>query len=211
VSLIKAAAQSTLPVAIHLAETAAERELLEDHSGPFVPFLQTLGVWDPVGLANSPEHVLRLASGAGPTILAHGNFLATTAPVPPSATLVYCPRTHAAFGHPPHPLRDWMDRGVRVALGTDGLASNPDLSMFNELRFLHADRPDLPGDLLLRLATINGAQALGWADECGSLESGKSSDFAVVPLPNRDADDPHDLWLETRAEPVAVWFRGREM
>src|SRR5262245_38705098 len=160
VSLIKAAAQSGLPVSIHLAEAAAERELLEDHAGPFVPFLQSLGAWDPLGLANSPEHVLRLANGPAPTLFAHGNFLADTAPVPPLATVVYCPRTHAAFGHPPHPFRDWIDRGVRVALGTDSLASNPDLSMLNELRFLHADCPDLAGDLLLRLATVNGAEAL---------------------------------------------------
>lgn len=208
VSLIKAAAQSGLPVAIHLAETAAERELLEDHTGPFVPFLQALGAWDPVGLANSPEHVLRLASGPGPTLFAHGNFLAPTAPVPPSAAVIYCPRTHSAFGHPPHSLRDWMDRGVRVALGTDSLASNPDLSMLNELRFLHADRPDLPGERLLRLATVNGAEALGWSDKCGSLTPGKSADFVVVPLPDRDADDPHDLWLESDAAPAEVWFRG---
>jgi cytosine/adenosine deaminase-related metal-dependent hydrolase len=210
VSLIKAAAQSGLPVTIHLAEAAAERELLEDHAGPFVPFLQALGAWDPVGLANSPEHVLRLTNGRGPTLFAHGNFLAPTAPVPPPSAVVYCPRTHAAFGHPPHPFRDWIHRGVRVALGTDSLASNPDLSMLNELRFLHSNHPDLPGDLLLRLATVNGAEALGWANECGSLAAGKSADFLVVPLPDRDAADPHDLWLETNGEPVAVWFRGRE-
>jgi cytosine/adenosine deaminase-related metal-dependent hydrolase len=208
VSLIKAAAQSGRPVAIHLAETAAERELLEEHAGPFVPFLQALGVWDPIGLANSPEHVLRLASGPGPTLFAHGNYLAPTAPVPPSATVIYCPRTHAAFGHPPHPFRDWIARGVRVALGTDSLASNPDLSVLNELRFLHADQPDLSGDLLLRLATVNGAEALGWADECGSLTPGKSADFVVIPLPDRDAADPYDLWLESKAPPSEVWFRG---
>jgi aminodeoxyfutalosine deaminase len=211
VSLIKAAAQSGLPVTIHLAESAAERELLEEHSGPFVPFLQDLGAWDPIGLANSPEHVLRLANGAGPTLFAHGNFLAVTAPVPATATVVYCPRTHAAFGHPPHPFRDWIARGVRVTLGTDGLASNPDLSVLNEMRFLHADCPDVPGDTLLRLATLNGAEALGWSDECGSLEEGKSADFVVVPVLDRDADEPHTLWLEGDGPPIAVWYRGEEV
>jgi cytosine/adenosine deaminase-related metal-dependent hydrolase len=210
VSLIKAAAQSGLPVTIHLAESAAERELLEEHAGPFVPFLQELGVWDPVGLANSPEHVLRLAHGAGPTLFAHGNFLAATAPVPQTATVVYCPRTHAAFGHPQHPFRDWIARGVRVALGTDGLASNPDLSVLTEMRFLRADCPDVPGDVLLRLATVNGAEALGWADECGSLEAGKSADFVVVPALDDNAADPHELWLEADGLPIAVWCRGQK-
>ena len=64
------------------------------------------------------------------------------------------------------------------------------------------------GDLLLRMATVNGAEALGWADECGSLTPGKSADFVVIPLPDRDADDPYDLWLESKAPPSEVWFRG---
>ncbi|MFL5341483.1 MAG: amidohydrolase family protein [Gemmataceae bacterium] len=207
VSLIKAAAGLGLPVAIHLAESAAERQLLADHAGPLVPFLQELGVWDPVGLANSPEHVLRLAAGPGTTLFIHCNHLAGSAAVPPTASVVYCPRTHAAFGHPPHTFRDLLARGIRVALGTDSLASNPDLSILNELRFLHAEHPDLPGETLLRLATVNGAEALGWADECGSLEPGKSADFVVLPLPDHDGD-PYELWLEDEAPPAEVWFRG---
>src|SRR6516162_1498550 len=99
VSLIKAAASSGLPVAVHLAESLAERELLEEHAGPFVPFLQEFGAWDPVGLAKSPEHVLRLAASDAPTLFIHGNYLATSAAVPTTASVVYCPRTHAAFGH----------------------------------------------------------------------------------------------------------------
>ncbi len=208
VSLIKAAAGSGLPLAIHLAESTAERELLADHAGPFVSFMQELGAWDPVGLANSPEHVLRLAVSSAPTLLVHGNFLAPSAAVPPNATMVYCPRTHDAFGHPPHPFRELRARGIRVALGTDSLASNPDLSILNEMRFLHAEQPDLRGDRLLQLGTLNGAEALGWADECGTLEQGKSADFIVVPLPDREAIDPHDLWLESDSDPAEVWFRG---
>ena len=56
---------------------------------------------------------------------------------PRNGTIVYCPRTHAAFGHPPHPFREFLARGVRVALGTDSLASNPDLDLLAEARFVH--------------------------------------------------------------------------
>ena len=59
------------------------------------------------------------------------------ATIPPHSSIVYCPRTHAAFGHPPHPFRDFLARGVRVALGTDSLASNPDLDLLAEARFVH--------------------------------------------------------------------------
>lgn len=211
VSLIKAAAQSGLPLAIHLAESIAERELLVDHGGPFVSFLQELGVWDPLGLAKSPEHVVRLASGAGPTLLVHANDLAASVAIPANATVVYCPRTHAAFGHAPHPFREMLARGIRVALGTDSLASNPDLSILGELRFLRAHYPDVPGHQLLRLATMNGAEALGFAADCGSLEPGKSADFVVLPLAGNAAADPHDLWLELPGDAVGVWFRGRNL
>jgi cytosine/adenosine deaminase-related metal-dependent hydrolase len=207
VSLIKAAAGAGLPLAIHLAESAAERELLVEHSGPFVPFLQDLGVWDPTGLAKGPEHVLRLAAGA--SLLIHGNYLASSAVIPDNASVVFCPRTHAAFGHQPHPFRELLARGVRVALGTDSLASNADLSILNEVRFLHLQYPNLPGEGLLQMATLAGAEALSWSDECGTLEAGKSADFVVLPLADADADDPHDLWLESDWPVSDTWFKGK--
>jgi len=211
VSLIKAAAGTGLPLAIHLAESAAERELLIDQRGPFVEFLQELGAWDPLGLAKSPEHVLRLTAGSMPVLFVHGNFLAATAPISAHASVIYCPRTHDAFGHPPHPFRELMARGVRVALGTDSLASNPDLSILTEARFLRALHPDLDGATVLKMATLSGAEALGWADECGSLDVGKSADIVVVPLDKRSANDPHDLWLESDADVSETWFRGERL
>src|SRR5205823_4598822 len=84
----------------------------------------------------------------------------------------YCPRTHAAFGHPPHPFREFLSRGVRVCLGTDSLASNPDLDLLAEARFVYATYPDFPGEQLLRMVTLSGAEALGWADEPGRLAAG---------------------------------------
>jgi len=211
VSLIKAAAGSGQPVAIHLAESLAERELLLNHAGPFVPFLQELGVFDPVGLANSPEHVLRLLANSAPTLLVHCNYLAASAGLPAQSSVVYCPRTHAAFGHSPHPFRKLLNRGVRVAIGTDSLASNPDLSVLSEIRWLHQEYPDIDGATLLRLATLNGAEALGWDHECGSLETGKSADFVVIPLSDVDDREAHDLWLESDTNITEVWFRGQRV
>jgi cytosine/adenosine deaminase-related metal-dependent hydrolase len=211
VSLIKSAASSGLPLAIHLAETRAERELLVDHAGQFVSFLQELGVWDPTGLAKSPEHVLRLADGNASTLLVHCNDLSANAPFPTNATVVYCPRTHAAFGHAPHPFREFLAHGIRVALGTDSLASNPDLSILNEMRFLHGSSPDLPGETILRVGTLAGAQALGWAEECGGLEAGKSADFVVLPLEHQDMEDAHALLLGSEKNISRLWIRGTEV
>jgi cytosine/adenosine deaminase-related metal-dependent hydrolase len=196
-------------VAVHLAESAAELELLGHYRGPFVPFLRDLGVWDPEGLAEDPDHVLRLCNGLVPVLVAHGNYLRPDAPIPANASVVYCPRTHAAFGHPPHPFRQLLARGVRVALGTDSLASNPDLDLLAEARFVHQRHPDFPSADLLRMATLAGAEALGWADEAGSLEAGKSADLVVVPLPAGDAADPHRLLLESDRPVSRVLYRGR--
>jgi cytosine/adenosine deaminase-related metal-dependent hydrolase len=208
-TLFFAATTHGVPVAVHLAETAAEQELLVLRRGPFVPFLQELGAWDPEGLAEDTDHVLRLLNGLAPTLLVHGNFLNAAATIPSNASLVYCPRTQAAFGWPPHPFRDFLARGVRVALGTDGLASNPDLDLLAEARFLHRQYPDVPGAVLLRMATLSGAEALGWADEAGSLTPGKSADLVVLPLPPRDDADPHRLVLESEEPVRRVLFRGR--
>ncbi len=128
--------------------------------------------------------------------------------MPPHSSIVYCPRTHAAFGHPPHPFREFLQRGVRVALGTDSLASNPDLDILAEMRFIHERYPDFPGDALLRMGTLSGAEALGWADECGSLTPGKSADLAIVPLPNEEGD-PFDLLLKSQSRVSRTMFRGQ--
>jgi aminodeoxyfutalosine deaminase len=212
-ALFRAAAELAhrhgLPLAIHLAETKDELTLLQSHDGPFVAFLTSLGVWKPQGLVGSAEEVIDLNGEVPRVLFAHGNYLNPAAPVPSGGSIVYCPRTHAAFGHAPHPFRHFLARGVRVALGTDSLASNPDLSVLNEARFLHQQHPDVPGSVLLRMATLAGAEALGWHDETGSLTPGKSADLVVLPLPPDDAADPHRLVFASNLPVQAVLCRGQ--
>jgi cytosine/adenosine deaminase-related metal-dependent hydrolase len=198
-----------MPVTVHLAETAAEVELLEHHRGPFVAFLEELGVWDPTGLAKNPEDVIRLSRHASSVAFAHGNYLRPDCWFPHGGSVVYCPRTHAYFGHPPHPFRQLLARGVRVALGTDSLASNPDLDVLAEARFLHRLYPDTPGAQLLHMTTLAGAAALGWADEVGSLTPGKSADLVAVGLPPEEPADPHRLVLAADLPVRRVLSRGR--
>ncbi|HEX4590130.1 MAG TPA: amidohydrolase family protein [Gemmataceae bacterium] len=209
-SIILMAAASAMPFCIHLAETADEATLLELHGGPFVEFLKEMGVWNPDGLIPSHDYLLKRTRRAVFPVYAHGNYLRPDAAFLANGSVVYCPHTHAAFGHAPHPFRAFVARGVRVALGTDSLASNPDLSILAEARFVRSRYP-APGDALLRMATLSGAEALGWARETGSLEPGKSADFAVVALPDHDAADPHELLFESELPVVATWFRGREV
>jgi len=196
-----------LPVSIHLAETTAELQLLRAHDGPFRDLLTELGVWDGAGLVSGIEEIIdRYRENI--VLFVHGNHLPGNSRLPPGATVVYCPRTHAAFGHAPYPLREFRAAGVRVALGTDSLASNPDLDLLVEARFLHSLHPDLPGDVLLRMATLSGAEALGWADETGSLTPGKSADLIVLPLSGPDTAEPHALLFDSGAAIQRVMCRG---
>ncbi len=198
-----------IPLAVHLAESREEIELLRHRRGPFVSFLKDLGVWDANGLASSPAAVMKHCDRDIPKLFVHGNYLTPTARIPPNSPIVYCPRTHAAFGHAPHPFRSFLKRGIRVAIGTDSLASNPDLDVLAEIRFLRQRFPDVPGETLLRMATLSGAEALGWADETGSLEVGKSADLIVVPLSKVEGSDPHDRLLRSDLPIRHVLCRGR--
>lgn len=207
-ALIRSIAWNGWTMTIHLAESPAEMELLEHHSGPFREFLESLGVWEPGNIADSLRFILWRTRRSQFVLFAHGNYLPPDTKLKPHQSIVYCPRTHAAFGHPPHPFKEFLARGVRVCLGTDSLASNPDLDILAEARFVRRRYPDFPGDQLLRMVTRVGAEALGWDNETGSLEAGKSADFVVVPLPNTDASDPHELLFAEHAGERRTMFRG---
>jgi cytosine/adenosine deaminase-related metal-dependent hydrolase len=196
-----------VPVAIHVAETRDELHLLEHHSGPFADFLREVGVWDPAGLLPDIDALLTTFEHRRP-LLVHGNYLNPDNPLLQGKPVVYCPRTHAAFGHPQHPWEQLARRQVPVLLGTDSLASNPGLDLLGELRFLHQQFRRWPGWFLLHRATLLGAQILGWGAETGSLVAGKSADLVVVPLTTAELADPHTLVLESPFPVQKVLCRG---
>ena len=209
-AVIEAAAR-VAPVCIHLAESAEEKELLDRHAGPFVPFLKRLGVWNPAALAPSWDWVAWRCSRAPHALLAHGNYLPPGTALGPRSTLVYCPRTHAAFGHPPYPLAAFLAAGHRVALGTDSLASNPDLDVLAEARAVRAAHPDIPAATVLRMATLAGADAVGMGHVTGSLTPGKSADVVAMAVADAEPADPHDLLLtlDLPAIPRRTMWRGQ--
>src|SRR5258707_6749140 len=105
-------------------------------------------------------------------------------------------------------MRAW---GVNVALGTDSRASNPDLSLWNELLFLNRVAPDVDAAGLLKMGTWNGAIALGLGRETGTLESGKSADLAVIELVGGDSADPYELLLRPGNKIAGAMCCGRRL
>lgn len=195
------AAPSATPVAVHLAETAAEVELLATGTGEFQEFLESLGLWRPELFGGRrPRDWLHELTELPRALVVHGNFLTleelALLAQSPHVTLVYCPRTHAAFGHPPHPWQTLLELGGSVALGTDSRASNPDLSLWRELQFLAERHPELSHQRLLQLGTLHGARALGRRADCGSLTPGKRADAVAITLTDTATTAAElDRWL----------------
>ena len=103
--------------------------------------------------------------------------------------VVHCPESNLKLASGFCPVGKLIDAGVNVALGTDGAASNNDLDLFGELKTaallakaVADDASVLDAHAALRMATINGAKALGWDDQIGSLEAGKSADMIAVEI-----------------------------
>ncbi|MBI1310347.1 amidohydrolase family protein [bacterium] len=191
---VELARRESVPLCIHLAETPAELELLDHGTGEFVEMLSGFGLWQdnliPRGLR--PLDFLEPLATLDNALIAHGNFLSadeiTWLGRHPNVATVFCPRTHAFFGHTGHPWQKLLAAGATVCLGTDGRSSNPDYSLWPELQFLARLNPRSERTVLLELATLSGARALGLEADYGSLTVGKRSDFCAVDLSSPDAN-----------------------
>ena len=103
--------------------------------------------------------------------------------------VVHCPESNLKLASGFCPVGKLIDAGINVAIGTDGAASNNDLDLFGELKTaallakaVAGDAAMLDAHAALRMATIFGAKALGWEDQTGSLEAGKSADIIAVEI-----------------------------
>lgn len=202
------------PLSIHLAETADETQFTRSCEGPFVEYLQALGVWDeliPASGCDPVELVEHVGLLVPETVIAHANYV-TDADINRiaggGASIAYCPRTHHAFEHPPHRFRDMLAAGINVCIGTDSLASNPSLSILDELRFMRRQHPDLLPDVLMAMGTLRGARALGFEHVSGSLIAGKMADLVVIPLAGSGAATGWESILESTEPPTAVYVSG---
>lgn len=212
--IVALAARHCAPAAVHLAESESERSLLSAGRGELVEMMRGLGLWDeslhPPGRSFSDWIGLLTSCPRG--LIIHGNYLNDEElgllAGQENLTLVYCPRTHAYFAHPPHPFRRLLDRGGRVALGTDGRSSNPDLSLWAEATFVARRNPGLPSDTILGMITRSSAEALGIADRAGTLAVGRDANFLVADV-EEIARRP--VLFRSGREPSRVFHRGVEL
>ncbi|RIK81446.1 MAG: chlorohydrolase [Planctomycetota bacterium] len=212
--MVDFAHRRNIPVAMHLAESREELQLLARGDGAFRDLLIMRSMWDEAAIprGSRPLDYLKMLASAPRTLVVHGNYLAADeieyiAACGGRMSVVYCPRTHAWFQHEDYPLRVMLGAGVRVVLGTDSRASNPDLGLLDELRFMVRLHPAVERQQALRMATIDAAAALGLNGSIGSLAPGKRADLAAIPCPGHD--DPYEAVLADGARPVQTWLAGR--
>ena len=201
-------ADASARTSVHLAESPQETELLTSGEGPFRDLLQDLSAWDadwsPPG-CGPLEYLARLGFLTRRTLVVHAVQLQRAdldRLARAGATLVTCPRSNRHVGVGDPPIAGFYEAGVSVAIGTDSLASAPDLNVFGELARMRALAPEVPAERLLASATLAGARALGCDAWLGSIEAGKDAALIAVETP-RGVDDVTE-YLVGGIEPAQV-------
>ena len=166
-----------LQIAVHVAESKEETAFVRDGNGPFADALRARGIMV------QPQHCSPVAYLVQRAVVQRGTLCVHCVQVDDSdvtllrkvrASVAHCPRSNAAHRHGRLPLGSFRNAGVPVGLGTDSVVSVGELDLWAE-----AEAVGLTGDAALRMLTIEGARALGWENEIGSLDVGKAGDLVV--------------------------------
>jgi 5-methylthioadenosine/S-adenosylhomocysteine deaminase len=138
-----------------------------------------------------------------------------------NAHVVHCPESNLKLASGFCPVKQLQDHGINVALGTDGAASNNDLDMLGEMRTaallakgVAQDASALPAAQALRMATLNGATALGLQEHIGTLEVGKEADVVAIDLGHINTlpvfnPVSHIVYAAGREQVSDVWVAGK--
>jgi aminodeoxyfutalosine deaminase len=199
---------------VHLGESAEEIEFLAHGTGPCRDLLMTMGAWTEEwnAPAVSPVQYLADAGFLDSRILAvhgvqfDGDDLTRLRAL--GMTVVSCPRSNRYVGVGDPPLEAFYAVGVKVAFGTDSLASVRDLNLFGDLARARQLAPRVPARTLIESATRCGAAALGFGDEFGTIEVGKRGALIAVRMPVGAGDV--EEYLLSGIEPSAITWLDSE-
>jgi cytosine/adenosine deaminase-related metal-dependent hydrolase len=205
-----------LPAAMHVAESLEEAELLATGAGPFRDLLESLGAWDrscPPDLVPAADWITRLARGPR-SLVVHATHIGRDAVALDRLArhrdrlgVVICPRTTQALSGTLPPVALLRSAGLRIALGTDGRGSNPDLSLLAECRTLTAAGLTTPHEAL-QMATVHAAWGLRLDHVCGRLTPGRAADLVIL-RPPATTTDPCAAALDPATRVAATIRSGR--
>ncbi|HWL53441.1 MAG TPA: amidohydrolase family protein [Chthoniobacteraceae bacterium] len=183
-----------LRLTTHLAESCDEEAMFREGTGPLATFLAGLGrPMDDCGRRSPFAQALATGLISPEWLLAHVNtfdkedarlMAATGAPW----FVAHCPKSHAYFRHPAFPWQRLEAAGAIISIGTDSLASNTNLNLFEELRAAQKTVPGLTSETLLRTVTVNPARALGQQGRLGVIAPGAFADLLALPYTGSSSD-----------------------
>ncbi|MFT5038030.1 MAG: 5-methylthioadenosine/S-adenosylhomocysteine deaminase [Flavobacteriaceae bacterium] len=164
-----------MPIHMHCHETANEvRESIERYGVRPLQRLNDLGILVP---QTQLVHMTQITDDDIALLQEH------------QCHVMHCPESNLKLASGFCPISKLIDHGINVAIGTDSAASNNDLDLFSELKTasllakaVSGDPSSLNAHAALRMATINGAKALGWDEDIGSLEKGKYADMIAIKI-----------------------------
>ena len=181
-------------LSVHLGESPAEIEFLQSGGGEIRGMLERVGAWNPNWRPPGcgPVEYMEQMGWLSPRLLAVHGVQLTDAELArlagAKATLVTCPRSNRWVGAGDPGVQRFYDAGVRVAIGTDSLASVADLNLFTEMQAVRSLAPRVPAARILESATRGGAEALGFEADFGTIAPGKRADLIAVRVPAGTAD-----------------------
>ena len=201
-----------LRVMTHVSESKQEFEMFMHARGEMFDWLaRNERDNSDCGLGSPVRHLARNKMLGENLVAVHVNVLARGDAAllgKQGAHVVHCPRSHDYFCHPPFPRKQLADTGVNICLGTDSLATvlktgkqKPELNLFDEMRLLADNDPELLPLEILHLATVNGAHALGLAGQVGELSENSFAD--LIAIPDSKTKDVHEAVL-AHAGPVSA-------
>lgn len=202
-------AELDLPVHIHLHETASE---IEDSTQQYGQ--RPLARLDRLGLVNNQlmaVHMTQLQNEEIAMLAERGSHV------------IHCPESNMKLASGFCPVADLVAQGVNVAIGTDSASSNNDLDMVSEMRTAALVAKAVSGDAavinaaqVLRMATLNGAKAMGIDEITGSLDIGKSADIVAFDLESIECAPLYHpasqlVYAMDRSRVSEVWVAGKRV
>lgn len=203
------AQEMDMPLQIHLHETAHEvTESLQLHGKRPIQRLMDLGLLSPLAQC---VHITQVNDGDITLLQQSG------------AHIIHCPESNLKLASGFCPVDKLLKAGINVALGTDGAASNNDLDLFSELKTaallakaVANDAAALDAHCALRMATINGAKALGMEEKIGSLEVGKAADITAIDVGELEMQPLYNpvsqiVYTHAGQRVTHVWVEGKAL
>jgi len=215
--LTELARKHSIPSVIHLSESCEEAAFMHDSSGNIASLLYPFADWET--FLPSPRHTTSVAYLESLGALSPQTSVVHCVHITPDdahllkkhgVTAILCPRSNDRLVVGKAPAALLKKSGIPLALGTDSLASNDSLSLWDEMRFLRDEFPGVFTSVeILEMATLGAAKALHLESESGSLEKGKRGDFLVLQPARQTSPDVLAEALIEESRLMEVFIAGK--